>query len=164
MKVERLWAPWRAEYVRNPGGDGCVFCAISAAPEADTENYVLHRSELLFVILNRYPYINGHLMIVPHSHASGLGGLGSVELEAMAKEAVRCERALMEGMGCHGINGGWNMGRCAGAGVEHHLHIHMLPRWSGDVNFMSTVGGTRVLSESLDDCWNRLHPFFDPDG
>jgi ATP adenylyltransferase len=162
--VDRLWAPWRAEYVRNAGGDGCIFCAISGAPESDRENYVLHRDDHLFVVLNRYPYINGHLMVVPHSHASGLRSLSEEELAAMSRTAVRCEQALLEGMGCHGINGGWNMGRCAGAGVEHHLHIHMLPRWGGDVNFMTTVGGTRILSESLEDCYRRLSPLFGENG
>lgn len=141
-----------------------MFCEISGAPEEDRENYVLKRTDLLFVILNRFPYINGHLMVVPHSHAHGLRGLSHDELHAMTDMAAACERALQEGMGCQGINGGWNMGRCAGAGVEHHLHLHMLPRWNGDVNFMSTVSGTRVLSESLEDCYRRLKPFFGDDG
>lgn len=162
--MKRLWAPWRAEYVRNAGGDGCVFCSISATPESDRENYVLHRDEHLFVVLNRYPYINGHLMVVPHSHAAGLRGLFEEELAALSRMEVRCEKALLEGMGCQGINGGWNMGRCAGAGVAHHLHVHMLPRWGGDVNFMTTVGGTRVLSESLEDCYRRLAPLFGENG
>ena len=162
--MERLWAPWRAEYVRKSGGNECILCSISRDGEHDRENYVLYRNDLLFVVLNRYPYINGHLMVVPHSHATGLRGLDSRELEALAEAEVLCERALLEGMQCQGINGGWNMGRCAGAGVEGHLHIHMLPRWSGDVNFMSTVAGTRILSESLDDCYVRLAPLFGEDG
>lgn len=162
--MERLWAPWRAEYVRGSGGDGCILCSLSRDREHDRENYVLYRNEVLYVVLNRYPYINGHLMVVPHSHSAGLRSLGPDELEALGRAEVLCERALLEGMECQGINGGWNMGRCAGAGVEGHLHVHMLPRWSGDVNFMSTVAGTRILSESLDDCYARLAPLFGEDG
>ncbi len=162
--MDRLWAPWRAEYVRNTDGDGCVFCRISESPQSDRENYVLYRNDQLFVVLNRYPYINGHLMVVPHSHAAGLRKLSPAELEALMEAERQCERVLLEGMQCQGINGGWNMGRCAGAGVEHHLHVHMLPRWSGDVNFMSAVAGTRVLSESLEDCYKRLYPLFGEDG
>jgi len=159
--MKRLYAPWRREYVTGGGaGAECVLCLIGSEAGSDRENYVLHREGPVFVVLNRYPYINGHLMIVPLRHVPDLSGLSSEESETMMSLMARCEGALAKGMGCMGMNGGWNLGSCAGAGIEGHIHVHMLPRWSGDTNFMSTVGSTRVLSASLDDSYSRLVPFF----
>ena len=159
--MNRLWAPWRHSYVTSQESpDGCVLCSIGNDPDRDGYNFVLHRESGFFVVLNRFPYINGHLMIVPLEHIPDLAGLGQQGQATMMRLIVRCERALAEGMGCMGMNGGWNLGSCAGAGIEGHVHIHMLPRWSGDVNFMSTVGGTRVISASLEDSYRSLRPFF----
>lgn len=145
----------------DPGpGDECVLCRIGSEKERDRENYVLHRDSGFYVVLNRFPYINGHLMIVPLRHAPDLAGLGQDELSTMAGLMVRCERAIAHGMQCMGMNGGWNLGSCAGAGIEGHFHLHMMPRWAGDTNFLTTTGETRVISASLEDSYARLSPFF----
>lgn len=141
-----------------------MLCDIGGSPENDRENFVLHREKNFFVVLNRFPYINGHLMIVPLRHVPDLAGLSDRELEALPGLLARCERSLAEGMKCMGMNGGWNLGGCAGAGIEGHIHFHMLPRWAGDTNFMTTVGETRVLSASLEDSYRRLGPFFSLEG
>jgi ATP adenylyltransferase len=159
--VKHLAAPWRSTYVTGSvGEDGCVLCRIGGEPSKDRENYVLHRSGGFFIVLNRYPYINGHLMIVPLRHAKDLSELDNSELDTLIRLVVKCEKALAEGMNCMGMNGGWNLGGCAGAGIEGHIHIHMLPRWSGDTNFMTTTGETRVISASLESSYKRLKPFF----
>ena len=137
-----------------------MLCRIGSEHEKDRENFVLHRSDGFFVVLNRYPYINGHLMIVPMRHAEDFSELDSSELNTLIGLVVKCEKALIAGMNCMGMNGGWNLGGCAGAGIEGHIHIHMLPRWSGDTNFMTTTGETRVISASLENSYGRLEPFF----
>jgi len=159
--LKRMWAPWRSEYLRSAGSGECLFCRIAAEGAGmDAGNYVLHRGERVFAVLNRYPYINGHLMVVPFRHVPDLGSLDRDERDELMEFLVTAERALAEGMGCMGVNGGWNIGGCAGAGVKDHVHVHVLPRWTGDSNFMTTVGGVRVLSESLDESYSRLLPFF----
>ncbi len=159
--MKHLAAPWRSTYVTGlEEEDGCVLCRIGGEPQKDRENFVLFRSGSFFVVLNRYPYINGHLMIVPLRHVCDLSGLDSPELDTLIRLVVKCENALAEGMNCMGMNGGWNLGGCAGAGIEGHIHIHMLPRWSGDTNFMTTTGETRVISASLESSYERLKPFF----
>jgi len=163
--VKHLEAPWRSDYVTgNSSGEGCILCGIGGDTEKDRQNYVLHREKGFLVVLNRFPYINGHLMILPLRHCPDLSGLEDEELNTLARLLVKCEKALVHGMDCMGINGGWNLGSCAGAGIEGHIHLHMLPRWSGDTNFLTTVGGTRVLSASLDDSYGRLSPFFNAGG
>jgi ATP adenylyltransferase len=161
--MKHLRAPWRSEYVTG-GQDhsGCVLCSIGRELQKDTENYVLYRDGGFYVVLNRFPYINGHLMVVPLRHVPDLSSLNREETETLTGLLVKCEKALFRGMECMGLNGGWNLGSCAGAGIEGHVHFHMLPRWSGDTNFMTTVGGTRVLSASLDDSFMRLLPHFAP--
>ena len=162
--LKHLAAPWRSSYVTgSEPEEGCVLCRIGCESEKDRENYVLHRESNFFIVLNRYPYINGHLMIVPIRHAEDLSGLYSSELDTLIRLVVKCEKALSEGMSCMGMNGGWNLGGCAGAGIEGHIHIHMLPRWSGDTNFMTTTGETRVISASLENSYSRLKPFFTPE-
>lgn len=160
--MRRLWAPWRERYVKGTDdGEECVFCRIGSEPSRDRENYVLSRSDRMLTILNRYPYINGHLMIVPSRHVPDFRSLEPQELREMLDLVRLAEEALFEGMGCMGVNGGWNLGRCAGAGVDGHVHLHMLPRWSGDVNFMASVAEVRVLSQSLDSSYEQLLPFFE---
>ncbi len=159
--MKHLAAPWRSAYVTGSQPEnGCVLCRIGSERRKDRENYVLHRESGFFVVLNRYPYINGHLMIVPVRHAEDLSRLDGSELDTLIRLVVRCEKALAEGMSCMGMNGGWNLGGCAGAGIEGHIHIHMLPRWSGDTNFMTTAAETRVVSASLENSYSRLEPFF----
>ena len=160
--MKRLLAPWRNSYVSNPNPDEeCILCKIGVEPDNDRENYVLFRNEGFYIVLNRFPYINGHLMIAPLRHAGDLSSLHESELDTMIRLIVKCEKALAEGMNCMGMNGGWNLGSCAGAGIEGHIHFHMLPRWSGDANFMTAVAETRVISSSLEDSYKKLKPFFE---
>lgn len=163
--MKHLKAPWRSEYVSGSSGDdGCILCGIGNAAGSDRQNYVLYRGKGFFVVLNRFPYINGHLMIVPIRHVPDLSGLGPDERGTLVDLMVKCESVLARGMNCMGMNGGWNLGSCAGAGIEGHIHLHMLPRWSGDTNFLTTVGETRVISASLEDSYRRLRPLFSSAG
>lgn len=161
--AERLWAPWRSAYVK--GGDpidGCAFCVIPArGPEVDQQSLILHRGEHCFVILNAYPYNPGHLMVVSDDHTDDLPGLpgpAADELWSLARHAVG---VLQDRMGCAGANIGMNLGRAGGAGIAEHLHLHVVPRWGGDTNFISVVGSTRVLPEALDEVWAALAEGFD---
>ena len=158
--TDRLWAPWRSSYVSNTGSDhGCLFCGIGSSA-ADRDNLVICRRGGVFAVLNRFPYINGHLMLVPLRHVAHFSELAESEFRDLLSVVSVAEKALREGMSCAGMNGGWNIGRCAGAGIEGHLHLHILPRWPGDVNFMTTTAETRVLSESLQSTYDRMLPWF----
>lgn len=158
--MERLWSPWRHKYVTRSGEDtGCVFC--DALHHADGLALVLDEGPTCFVILNLYPYNAGHLMIVPRRHVGTLAELDGPELSELAVLTRRAEIALTEGYQPQGINVGMNLGRPAGAGVLDHLHVHLVPRWTGDTNFMSVVGNVRVLPEELPRTAERLRPIFD---
>ncbi len=159
--MDRLWTPWRFRYISNAAAseDGCVFCRI-LAEETDRENLVLYRGQDLFVLLNLFPYTNGHILIVTNRHISFLADASPEELHAMIDMAGTCERALQSEYKPDGFNMGFNLGRAAGAGVAHHLHMHVLPRWKGDSNFLSVIGETRVLPEELQDTYRRLNPYF----
>lgn len=155
--LERLWVPWRMTYVATaaaPSG-GCIFCE-KPQEERDEENYILARRERCFVILNAFPYNTGHLMIVPYSHLSMLGELSHAELGDLMVLTRDCEEALIEAFRPEGFNIGMNLGRIAGAGIRDHLHIHVVPRWNGDTNFMPVVGATKVIPEALADTYRRL--------
>jgi len=158
--VERLWSSWRLAYVSGSGEPkGCVFCDAQRQPEA--ASLVLFRGATCFVILNLYPYNNGHLMVVPNRHVALLANAEPEELtELMALTRV-AEMALTEAYRPQGLNVGMNLGRPAGAGIADHMHIHVVPRWTGDTNFMSVVGGVRVLPEELDQTAARLRPIFE---
>jgi len=156
--MERLWSPWRLPYVTGPKEPGCVFCA--ARDEGAAHPLVVWVGRTAFVILNKYPYNNGHLMVVPHRHVSLLGALSADELQEVALLTQRAEAALLEAYRPAGINVGVNLGKAAGAGIDDHLHVHLVPRWSGDTNFMTAIGGTRVLPEVLEDAAVRLRPIF----
>jgi ATP adenylyltransferase len=155
--VERLWSPWRHAYVtrdeREPAG--CVFCHIDS-PEAQA--LVLHTGPTAFVILNLYPYNGGHTMVVPRRHVATLAGLRDEELVAIARLTRLTEMALTEVYQPQGMNIGLNLGRPAGAGLVDHVHVHLVPRWNGDTNFMPVVGQVRVLPETLDTTATRLRP------
>jgi ATP adenylyltransferase len=158
--VERLWSPWRLTYVT--GGtstDSCIFC--DAADAASAAPLVLHRGTEAFVILNLFPYNNGHLMIVPRRHIASLAEATPAELHELIELTRRAELVLTEAYAPQGLNVGINLGKAAGAGVADHLHIHVVPRWSGDTNFMTVVGTTRVLPETLDKTGERLRPLFE---
>jgi ATP adenylyltransferase len=159
--MDRLWTPWRYRYVSSakpadtgPQG-GCIFCE-KAASSDDRGNYVVLRAERNFAILNLYPYTSGHLMIAPYEHIATLGGAPQETLEEMMRLTAQAERALREVYHPDGFNIGMNIGESAGAGVAGHIHMHVLPRWTGDGSFMTTVSETRVLPETLETTYDRL--------
>ena len=159
MTLERLWTPWRLAYVTGDGRpEGCVFC--TALAEADAEALIVFRGATCFVILNLFPYNNGHLMVVPNRHFASLIDATPDELTELITLARRTEIALREAYSPHGMNMGINIGKAAGAGVLDHLHVHAVPRWTGDTNFMTVVGTTRVLPEELPAAAERLRPIF----
>jgi ATP adenylyltransferase len=157
--VERLWSSWRLAYVTASGeSNGCIFCDALADDEAAA--LVLLRGTTCFVILNLYPYNNGHLMVVPNRHVATLAEATAEELGDLMRLARVAEMALTEAYRPQGLNIGMNLGRPAGAGVADHMHVHVVPRWAGDTNFMSVVGGVRVLPEELGQTADRLRPIF----
>ena len=154
--MDHLWSPWRYRYVTSAKSEeSCLFCRI-ASESKDKENYVLLRAERNFVLLNRYPYTSGHVMIVPYAHVATLDEADPAALAEMMSLARRVETVLRAAYKPGGFNLGMNIGRSAGAGVADHIHMHVLPRWSGDVNFMTTVSETRVLPEDLDVTYQKL--------
>ena len=155
--MDHLWSPWRLEYVTGPKEAGCVFCN---APRT-TDPLIVSHGTLAYVILNLYPYNNGHLMVVPYRHEPTLAGLTRDEMTEMGLLTQRCERALREAYRLEGINVGVNLGAVAGAGIIEHVHIHLVPRWGGDTNFMTVVGETRVLPEDIRSTAARLRPIFE---
>jgi ATP adenylyltransferase len=159
--MDRLYSPWRYGYVTGTSEpqSGCVFCAAQVVSAADP--LVVARGVAAFVILNLYPYNSGHLMVVPARHAASLAELSQDELVELVTLTQRAEIALTEVYRPQGINVGLNLGRAAGAGIADHLHIHLVPRWTGDTNFMSVVGQTRVLPEEVPESAARLRPVFE---
>jgi ATP adenylyltransferase len=157
--MDKLFSPWRLRYIASPRRRraGCVFCH-AARGRRDRENLVLARGRTAFVILNKYPYNNGHLMVVPLRHVGRLADAPRDVLVEMMDLTVRAEAVLRRVYRPTGINLGINLGRSAGAGIEGHLHLHLVPRWDGDTNFMSVVHGTRVIPEALRATWRRLRP------
>jgi ATP adenylyltransferase len=158
--MDWLWSPWRLEYVTGAKDEdaGCVFCMAPRSP--DPESLVVFEGISTFVILNLYPYNNGHLMVVPERHVPSLAALEPGELHEVAWLTQQAEIVLAEAYAPHGINVGINLGKPAGAGVLDHLHVHLVPRWNGDTNFMTVVGRTRVLPEELTMAAERLRPLF----
>ena len=154
--MDRLWTPWRYRYVSsaNPTG-GCIFCE-KAASSDDRANYIVLRAERNFLILNLYPYTTGHLMIAPYEHVATLAGAHPDTLEEMMRLTARAEKALRQVYQPDGLNIGMNLGESAGAGVPGHIHMHVLPRWTGDGSFMTAVAETRVLPETLETTYDRV--------
>jgi ATP adenylyltransferase len=154
----RLWAPWRLSYVKDAAKDtaeGCIFCT---APESDDDrkNLIVHRGERCFVILNKFPYTNGHLMVAPYDHVATLPDLESETIAELMSLAQRAIVVLDEVYGPQGYNAGWNQGRVAGAGFADHIHLHVVPRWAGDTNYMPVIGDTKVMPQSLEDSYDNL--------
>jgi ATP adenylyltransferase len=159
--VDYLWTPWRYHYITAPDApQGCVFCS-AAAGKDDRASLVVHRAKRTFIILNRFPYTNGHVMIVPYEHAASLESLDDETLTEMTLLARGMEGHLRSIYRPDGMNIGMNLGKAAGAGIAGHLHMHMLPRWTGDTNFMTVTGETRVLPEELPVTWERLRAAFE---
>ncbi len=157
--MDRLWSPWRYQYVSQPPAGGCLFCT-KAAEQRDQENYVVYRAERNFVILNLYPYTSGHLMIAPYEHVAALEDAAEETLLEMMTLTRLASRALRSVYNPRGLNIGMNVGECAGAGVAAHIHMHVLPRWPADASFITTVGETRVIPEALPDTYRRLAEAF----
>ena len=160
--MDVLWSPWRYDYIKS-GGAGekplspdCVFCEIQKDPARDEENFILHRAGHNFIVLNIYPYISGHLMIIPFRHIADLFEVPKEISDEMMDLTKRCQQALSEVYSPHGFNLGMNLGKAAGAGVTGHLHMHIMPRWFGDVNFMTSVGETRTIPEDLKVTYEKL--------
>ena len=157
--MDHLWSAWRLLYVSGGAkSESCVFCDAQTTPKA--ESLIVFRGATAFVILNLYPYNNGHLMVLPNRHIASLAAATHEELCEMIDLTKRAEVALAEAYAPHGLNVGINLGKAAGAGILDHLHIHVVPRWNGDTNFMTIVGQTRVLPEELPQTAERLRPIF----
>jgi ATP adenylyltransferase len=153
--VRQVWAPWRMAYIqRSERKVGCVLCAKQASDDA--ANYVLYRGERAYIILNLYPYNNGHLMVVPYEHMASLEDLDAPTLTELMLLTKRSLAALREAMAPDGFNVGVNLGRAAGAGIHDHVHVHIVPRWEGDTNFMPVLGETRVIPQMLGDTYTQL--------
>ena len=158
--MDRLWTPWRYQYIQNASPKNqCVFCA-KLSENRDRENLIVFRAERNAVLLNLYPYTSGHLMVVPYEHVSTLEEAAPETLAEMMRITRDSEHHLRRLYKPEGINLGMNIGACAGAGVADHIHMHILPRWAGDANFMSTIGETRVLPEELGTTYQRLYAAF----
>ena len=153
-----IWAPWRIEYIQSLAGDDddCFLCRYRDEPSKDSENLLLWRGRECFAVMNRFPYTGGHMLVAPLEHVAGLEDLtGSAMCEMM--EMVRdLQSALTGAIGAHGFNVGMNIGRCAGAGLPGHLHLHVVPRWNGDTNFMSALGDIRVIPQALSQLYSHL--------
>src|SRR5262245_61503459 len=161
MVMDNLWSPWRYQYVTNASPpQGCIFCSLLQA-ENDEAVYILHRGAFNYIVLNIYPYTSGHLLIVPFAHTAQLMDIPKKASDEMMDLAKQVQSALTDEYRPQGLNLGMNLGRAAGAGVAEHLHMHVLPRWFGDVNFITTVAETRVMPEALETTYQRLKKYFD---
>lgn len=149
--MEHLWAPWRLQFILGSHDPGCIFCTRPGAGHShDAENLILDRRDHCFTLMNLYPYNNGHLLIAPYRHLASLGELSPIELMDLMLCAQEWETVLTRAMNPQGFNLGFNLGKVAGAGYDQHLHLHVVPRWQGDTNFMPALAQTRVLSDSLE--------------
>jgi ATP adenylyltransferase len=155
---DRIWAPWRLDYVKDASKDSedeCIFCGKPAEGD-DEANLIVHRGESCFVILNKYPYTNGHLMVAPYDHVGSLPEIDRDTIAEMMSLAQEAMTILERTYSPHGYNVGFNQGRVAGAGVEHHIHMHVVPRWGGDTNFMPVLADTRVMPQTLEQSYEAL--------
>lgn len=153
--MEQIWAPWRMELIRNPPTTGCFFCQYIQQNQ-DEQNLILERAEHCFVIMNRFPYSNGHLMIVPYLHTGDLTKLEPIVRASLMEYTMRWQVILAKTVKAQGFNIGMNLGKVAGAGVDDHLHIHIVPRWQGDTNFMPIFADVKVINQSLIELYQLL--------
>ena len=153
--MDKLWAPWRMEYIKGPKKEGCIFCT-KAGEDRDRDNLILYRGDRAFVLMNLYPYSNGHLMVAPYDHLGEIEQLSADVRIEMFDLVERCVRVLKETMSPQGFNIGINLGSVAGAGVRDHVHIHVVPRWNGDTNFMTVLGEVRVISDHIYSTYDQL--------
>lgn len=159
--MDHLWAPWRMEYILDSQEPNpvCIFCSFPAENN-DPENLIAYRSEHCFVMLNKFPYNNGHLLIIPFKHEADLTRFSDEMVVDFHRTLSKAIQVLQQVMSPHGLNIGINLGRTAGAGITEHLHFHLVPRWNGDTNFMPVLAGTKVLSEALTKTWEKLNQAF----
>jgi len=160
MVDKYLYSPWRIDYILSEKEKGCIFC-LKPNQDDDAKNGILFRGKLCFVILNLYPYNNGHIMVVPYKHVSSLYELSSEEINDLFSTVRIAEKVLRNCYHCEGMNIGINEGNAAGAGIAEHIHVHLVPRWVGDVNFMTVVGGKRVIPEAFEVTYRKLKEQFD---
>lgn len=158
--MEHLYAPWRGDYVRGKEKGGCVFCNISENPDKDEEHTVLYRDEICFAVMNKYPYTPGHFMIIPHQHTDSLEALPCEHWLHIAALAQKGVAALKSEFHTSSVNIGMNLGEAAGAGIAEHIHLHLLPRWHRDSNFITAIGDTRVYSVDFDEIYKRVKRAF----
>jgi len=151
-----LYAPWRSNYFSGKRIDGCVFCHISTHAEEDDNQHVLYRDEHCFIVMNLYPYTPGHFMIIPHSHTDKLEALETKTWQHMSALAQKGVQMLKEDFGAQGVNLGMNLGKAGGAGIAEHIHLHLVPRWSGDTNFITSIAHTRVHSADFDKIYQKM--------
>ena len=158
--MKNLWSPWRSNYIESfkegQSSGGCIFCAAVEKDISDMNNLVVHKSEKTFVIMNLYPYNNGHLMIVPKRHIGSIEQITTQESHELMDEIILAEKVLQKIYSPHGFNIGANLGRAGGAGIEEHIHFHIVPRWNGDTNFMPAIGEVKVISQDLAETKKRL--------
>lgn len=160
--MQPIWAPWRLEYILSKKGPGCIFCE-KPKENRDRENLILHRSRHSVVFMNLYPYNNGHLMVVPYRHVFSITDLTDDELLDLMKTVRRSVNCLKETFAPEGYNIGVNIGKVAGAGIEEHVHFHIIPRWIGDTHFMAVLGEVRIIPEHIMSTYDRLFPAFSKD-
>ncbi len=153
---EILYAPWRDEYIAGHEADSCVFCNITLTPQDDEKHRVLYRDEYCFIVMNLYPYTPGHFMIIPHLHTDKLEELESAVWLHMSDLAQKCVRLLKEGFKAHGVNIGMNLGAAGGAGIAEHIHMHLVPRWNRDTNFITSIAQNRVYSTDFIKVYQRI--------
>lgn len=158
--MERLWAPWRLEYIVAEKVEGCIFCVFPSRDE-DKKNHILYRGEHAYVIMNAFPYSNGHLLIPPYRHIADITELTDEENLEIMQLTQKCAVALKEVMRPDGFNVGMNLGTPAGAGIADHLHVHIVPRWNGDTNFMPVLADVKVIPEALEKTYDKLKSVFD---
>jgi ATP adenylyltransferase len=158
--MKTIHAPWRIDYILGPKPDSCVFC-LPATTDEDEKRCVLHRAEHCFVIMNIFPYSNGHLMVTPYRHVSNITELTADECREVMDYVQKCAFILQQAFRPHGLNIGVNIGEAAGAGIREHLHVHLVPRWNGDHSFMAVMSETSVLPEHLRSTYGRLKPYFE---
>ena len=157
--MEKLWAPWRMKYIKQEKGRECIFCVLPSQNQ-DEKNYILYRGTLSFIIMNTYPYSNGHLMICPYKHLACLSDLKSGEMVEMGKLTQNCIEILRSIYRAQGFNVGVNLGKAGGAGFDEHVHTHIVPRWTGDTNFMPVLSEVKVQPEHLREGYQKLQPLF----
>ncbi|MCP4603603.1 MAG: HIT domain-containing protein [Proteobacteria bacterium] len=163
--TETLWAPWRMDYILGPKSDKCVFCtALSEGEKNFADNFILHSAEHAFVIMNRFPYSHAHIMILPNRHIANLDDLSLEESRSLFDLVVKSQSILKKAFNPQGLNVGINLGVAAGAGIKDHLHVHIVPRWNGDTNFMPLLADARIMPEHMSETYRGLYPLFDDIG